>query len=82
MEDILRGALCFKGSRGYSAYEIAVQNGYEGTEEQWVAQSITHCGVTSERPNAVKGTCFFDETLRKPIWFDGVNWVDSTGSVV
>lgn len=24
-----------KGERGYSAYEIAVQNGYEGTEEEW-----------------------------------------------
>jgi len=24
-----------RGERGYSAYEIAVQNGYEGTEEEW-----------------------------------------------
>lgn len=24
-----------KGERGYSAYDIAVQNGYEGTEEEW-----------------------------------------------
>lgn len=22
---------------GYSAYEVAVQNGYEGTEQQWLA---------------------------------------------
>lgn len=27
--------LMVKGERGYSAYEIAVQNGYEGTEEEW-----------------------------------------------
>lgn len=25
-----------KGDRGYSAYEIAVQNGFEGTEEEWL----------------------------------------------
>lgn len=28
-------ALMVKGERGYSAYEIAVQNGYEGTEAEW-----------------------------------------------
>lgn len=26
--------------RGYSAYEIAVQNGYSGTEEQWLASLV------------------------------------------
>lgn len=25
-----------KGARGYSAYEIAVQHGFEGTEEEWL----------------------------------------------
>ena len=29
--------LGFKGERGYSAYEIAVQHGYVGTEESWLA---------------------------------------------
>jgi len=24
--------------RGYSAYEVAVRNGFEGTEEEWLAQ--------------------------------------------
>lgn len=31
------GTLGFKGERGYSAYEIAVQHGFEGTEEDWLA---------------------------------------------
>lgn len=31
----LEGELGYKGARGYSAYEIAVQHGYTGTEEQW-----------------------------------------------
>jgi len=30
-----KGGLGFKGERGYSAYEIAVQHGYEGTKEDW-----------------------------------------------
>ena len=34
----LRGALGWKGERGYSAYEIAVQNGYIGSEKDWLAQ--------------------------------------------
>lgn len=38
MEEYLRGVLGFKGERGYSAYEIAVQNGYIGTERDWLAQ--------------------------------------------
>lgn len=28
----------FKGERGYSAYEIAVQNGFVGSEQSWLAQ--------------------------------------------
>lgn len=31
-----KGALGFKGERGYSAYEIAVKNGYQGTEQEWI----------------------------------------------
>ena len=30
------GDLGFKGERGYSAYELAVLNGYEGTEQEWI----------------------------------------------
>lgn len=33
----LKGVLGFKGSRGYSAYETAVQHGFQGTEAQWLA---------------------------------------------
>ena len=38
MEEYLRAVLGFKGERGYSAYEIAVQNGYIGSEKDWLAQ--------------------------------------------
>ena len=33
----LKGYLGFKGERGYSAYELAVQQGFEGTINDWLA---------------------------------------------
>ena len=33
----LKGTIGWKGERGYSAYEIAVQNGFVGSEKQWLA---------------------------------------------
>lgn len=33
----LKGVLGFKGERGYSAYEIAVKEGFKGTEHDWLA---------------------------------------------
>ena len=35
--NFLRGVLGFKGERGYSAYEIAKQKGFIGTEQDWLA---------------------------------------------
>ena len=28
------------------------------------------------------GAIFFDETLGKPIWYNGTNWIDATGAIV
>lgn len=42
----------------------------------------TYHGTTSQRPIGVVGLCYFDETLDKPIWYDGTRWVDSTGTAV
>ena len=36
MDEFLRTIPCFKGERGFSAYDIARKNGYEGTEEEWL----------------------------------------------
>lgn len=49
MDDILRGSLCFKGERGYSAYEVAVQNGFKGTVEEWLIM----CGVSEKVTNLI-----------------------------
>lgn len=37
-----------RGARGYSAYEIAVKHGYEGTEEEWLASMKVNKDVLSE----------------------------------
>lgn len=39
-------------------------------------------GSTSERPLATVGQQFYDTTLGKPIWFNGVDWTDAMGTVV
>lgn len=47
-------------------------------------QSFDHPdGTTAARPTTVStGYMYFDTTLGKPIWHNGTNWVDATGSVV
>jgi len=44
----LKAKLGFKGERGYSAYEIAVQNGFEGTEQDWLATLGTSSHLTQD----------------------------------
>ena len=38
MKNTLRGHLVYKGERGDSAYEIAVQEGFQGNKETWLNQ--------------------------------------------
>ena len=41
-------------------------------------------GSTSQRPtlSLTIGQMYFDTTLKKPVWYDGTAWVDSTGTYV
>jgi hypothetical protein len=41
-------------------------------------------GTTADRPtqNLQVGQFYFDTTLGYPIWYDGTDWVDSSGTVV
>jgi hypothetical protein len=50
------------GPRGYSTYEIAVRNGYEGTEEEWLNDP-----VNGAKPNGIKSI----ETIGTPSSEDG-----------
>ena len=42
------GYLYLLGARGYSAYEVAVQNGFVGTEEEWLASLKGDKGDTGD----------------------------------
>lgn len=42
----------------------------------------TYHGPSSQRPNGIVGLCYFDETINKPIWYDGSKWVDAMGETV
>lgn len=40
-------------------------------------------GVQGSRPGATSvGLCYFNTTNGKPMWWNGTNWVDATGTVV
>ena len=49
-----------------------------GTSAQYVLPSY----ATGSRPTGTTGGMVFDTTLGKPIWYDGTNWVDATGTTV
>ena len=47
--------------------------------------SLDIAGTTAERPQVQHlhvGVQYFDTTLNKPIWWNGTNWVDATGTSV
>jgi hypothetical protein len=48
------------------------------------AISTPQHGTTANRPtqNLQIGQFYFDTTLGYPIWYDGTDWVDSSGTVV
>jgi len=46
--------------------------------------NVPSSGNTASRPATflVIGQQYFDTTLGYPIWYDGTDWVDATGTVV
>lgn len=58
------------------------------TAEAGYSIQVNKSGASTNRPTGLTndwqsiGTMFFDTTLGKPIWWNGTNWVDATGSQV
>lgn len=43
----------------------------------------TKSGTTSNRPTGIEvGSCYFDSTIGKPIWWNGSKWIDAVGADV
>lgn len=61
MSNALKGYLGYKGERGYSAYEIAVQQGFEGTVDDWLATLGTSSHFAEDKTiyTATKGQTEF-----------------------
>lgn len=85
----LLGQIKLVETRGYSAYEVAVLNGFVGTEQEWLNSLIgppatVYHGNTDNRPttNLFNGLQYFDETLNKPIWYNNGSWYDANGELV
>lgn len=63
-------------------------NGNPPTDEEYwqlIGGGVRYMhGETEDRPdeNLVIGQMFFDTTLGQPIWYDGTDWVDATGTSV
>lgn len=68
----LGGTLTF-GVPGASAYEVAVKNGFKGTEAEWLASLQGH--------TPQKGQDYFTDTDKQEIVDEVVEQVGSTGSV-
>ena len=49
-----------------------------------VYDTLTAAGATADRPAAglYTGQYYFDTDLGIPIWYNGSDWVDATGTVV
>jgi hypothetical protein len=45
---------------------------------------IPSSGITADRPaeNLQIGQYYFDTTIGRPIWWNGTNWINASGTVV
>lgn len=70
--------LCF--SR-LAFFDIDAAANYTGASVEGLAKFVN--GTTSNRPtNTNVGHCYFDTDLNKPVWWNGTNWVDVSGTNV
>lgn len=69
---------CFPNSNNNSIFKRRYEGG------NWSAwTSITPINNSANRDEAkYLGQVYFDTTLNKPIWYNGINWVDANGNVV
>lgn len=72
---MLKGKLGFKGERGYSAYEIAVQNGFVGTEQDWLAQLGTSVAI-NQYYSPTKTTTADEDTFSLPEEYTSNSYVE------
>jgi hypothetical protein len=70
--------------RQQDQFQYALRLYFNQLDSYNLATSIPASGVTADRPaqQLQVGQFYFDTTLGYPIWYDGTDWVDATGTVV
>lgn len=79
------GYLYLTGPRGYSAYEIAVQNGFVGTEEEWLESLVGPQGpagnvfddLTPEQKEEIRGKSAYEVAVENGFIGTENEWVNS-----
>lgn len=77
----LKGPAGVNGSNGKSAYELAVDNGYKGTESEWLTSLVGKVGADGTKgqngENGTNGKSAYE--LAKDNGFTGslADWLDS-----
>lgn len=70
----------------YPGWSWGWERGIQTDSKTTIDNDRTISGESSKRPTGLSdnyvGFCFFDSTLGKPIWWNGSNWVDATGTTV
>ena len=69
VNDDSQGRLYIYGTRGYSAYEVAVRNGYEGTEQEWLDSLVGPIGP--------EGKSAYEVAVENGYEGTEAEWVDS-----
>lgn len=80
----------YKGNITLSNFKVcldAVDYGYSDGDTSHMLSDhwpISFTVTTNTTPPKIanKGEMYFDQTLGKPIWFNGTDWVDATGTIV
>lgn len=66
-----------QGPQGKSAYELAVDNGFKGTEQQWLSSLKGDKGDTGNNGNTpVRGTDYWTDTDKKAIQDENKQYID------
>jgi hypothetical protein len=72
------------GSDPLSASDIGAETPAGAATKVTTHETAYHSGgTTADRPASPNlYALYFDTTLGKPVWYDGSEWVDATGTIV
>ena len=70
--------------RQQDQFQYALRLYFNQLDAYNIASSVPDSGTTANRPvqQLQIGQFYFDTTLGYPIWYDGTDWVDASGTVV